>query len=101
VATVVTVVFNQVAVVKLVVEPEVLSAVPLERSELITGSDGRNNGGFTPGTRVPDEDDVAVRVAPVDLKLHLVEGESTEGGPSSCLTGVECTFEDFGLRSNE
>jgi hypothetical protein len=95
VATVVTVVFDQVAVVKLVVEPKVLSVVPLEDGEFITGCDWWNDGGFTPGTGVPGEDDVAVGVAPVDLKLHLSEGKSTDGGPSSCLAGVEGTFEDF------
>ena len=75
------------------VEPKVFPVLPLQCSKLVAVWGTFDSCDGTPGFRVSAEDDMAVEIAPVNLKLHDVEGESAEGAMSCYLTRVEFTFE--------
>ena len=56
-----------------------------QHSELVTIRSAFNKSGRAPGSGVCTEDDMAIKIAPVDLKLHNVQGKCTEGALGCCL----------------
>ena len=91
--TVVSVEFGQETVEKLVVNPNVFSVLPLDHSKVVSGSDGRNDNSRVPGPGVSGVDDMAMKIAPVDLKLYCTESKSAERSSTGRLTRVESTFD--------
>ena len=95
IATVVTVKLSQAAVVKLGVKPEVFSVIPLDHSKLVARSDGLDDRCTTPRSGVLGENNLALKIVPVDLKLHIAEDDSSNRGLISCFSRVESTFDKY------
>ena len=66
--TVVSVIFGQGTVEKLVVNPNVFSLLPLDQVKVISGSDGWKDNRGDPGPGVSGIDDTAMKIAPVDFE---------------------------------
>jgi hypothetical protein len=78
--------------VPLVVDPKVVSTFPLQDNKVQAGPDTVNRPSLTPASGVPGEDNLAFKVAPVDLKLYVAEGDGAEGSSTGYLARVEITL---------
>jgi len=74
------------------VEPKVLSLVPLQYGKVVSRSNAMNGRRTTPRSGVLGNYNVAIDMTPVDLKFHLAECESTEGGTRHGFTGVKSAW---------
>ena len=99
--TVVATILDQRTPYLLIVEPELFSVLPLECSKLVAIRNAFDRRDGTPGSSISAfaKDDVSAKIAPVDLKLHDVEGESADGALSYHYTRVEFAFGE--LESSE
>ena len=74
---------------------------PLHHREPEAGPETFNHSGGTPRSGVSTEDDTATNITPVDLKLYVPKGDSSDGGSTRSMARVEITFGKVQSQSKE
>ena len=83
----------------LVVEPKVLPFLPLQDGKLEAGRNAsKNSRSGPPRSGVFANDDLAFKITPEDLKLHIAKGNCADGGSTRYFAWAPRAFDGFQLR---